>query len=187
MSLSYRVKLQVSEVVSADDKTVHQLDLRPVLDPEDMKALLRQSLQGRGFEQEGEDKLVRKEKTGETITVDLESLQLTAELEAESQVRGEVEGWGDAETRDNAKRSASSRAQEQAENMVEQGRKDTQRKVTRQLAEGEAGRLEEMNKVLQDVYSEALKQKARKMGEVVEQHEGTNDRGEYELVIKVEL
>jgi hypothetical protein len=44
-----------------------------------------------------------------------------------------------------------------------------------------------MNKVLQDVYSEALKQKARKMGEVVEQHEGTNDRGEYELVIKVEL
>ena len=186
MSLSYRVTLQVSEVVNADDKTVHQLDLRPVLDQEDMKALLRQSLKGRGFEEDGE-KLVRKEKTGETITVDLESLQLTTELEAASEVRGQVEGWGDAETRDNAKRSAQSRAAEQAESMVEQGRKDTQRKVTRQLAEGEQARLEEMNKVLQDVYSEALKQKARKMGEVVEQHEGTNERGEYELVIKVEL
>lgn len=187
MSLSYRVTLQVSEVVNADDKTVHQLDLRPVLEQEDMKALLRQALKQRGFEEEGDTKLVRKEKTGESVTVDLESLQLTAELEAKSEVKGQVEGWGDAETRDNAKRSAQSRAQEQAENMVEQGRKETQRKVTRQLAEGEGARLEEMNKVLQDVYSEALKQKARKMGEVVEQHEGTNERGEYELVIKVEL
>ena len=38
MSLSYRVTLQVSEVVNADDKTVHQLDLRPVLE----RRLIRQ-------------------------------------------------------------------------------------------------------------------------------------------------
>ena len=42
-------------------------------------------------------------------------------------------------------------------------------------------------KALQDVYAEALKRKARKMGDVVDQHEGTNENGEYELVIKVEL
>ena len=58
MSLSYRVTLQVCEVVSADDKTVHQLDLRDILPEEDMKDLLRQSLEARGFE-EGEDRSSR--------------------------------------------------------------------------------------------------------------------------------
>ncbi len=71
--------------------------------------------------------------------------------------------------------------------MVDRGEKDLQRQVTQQLAEGESARLEEMNQTLQDVYSEALKRKARKMGDVVDQHEGTNENGEYELVIKVEL
>ena len=67
------------------------------------------------------------------------------------------------------------------------GRQDVQRRVTQQLAEGEGARLEEMNQVLQGVYSEALKRKARQMGEVVSQHEGTNEAGEYELVIKIAL
>lgn len=44
-----------------------------------------------------------------------------------------------------------------------------------------------MNQALQDVYAEALKRKARALGDVVEQVEGTNAQGEYELVIKVEL
>ena len=44
-----------------------------------------------------------------------------------------------------------------------------------------------MNQVLQDVYSEALKRKARQLGDVVDQYEGTNENGEYELVIKVEV
>ena len=44
-----------------------------------------------------------------------------------------------------------------------------------------------MNHTLQDVYAEALKRKAGRMGEVIEQHEGVNENGEYELVIKVEI
>lgn len=187
MSLSYRVTLQVSEVVSADDKTVHQLDLRDILSPDEMRDLLRQTLLGRGFEEDEENKLVRKEESGEIITVDLESLELSTELESASEVKGKVDAWGDAESRSNAQRQAESSAQRQADSMVERGRQDVQRRVTQQLAEGERERLGEMNQVLQDVYSEALKRKARRMGEVVEQHEGTNENGEYELVIKVEL
>lgn len=187
MSLSYRVTLQVCEVVSADDKTVHQLDLRDILPEEDMKDLLRQSLQERGFE-EGEDgKLTRREDGGEVITVDLESLELTTELENESEVKGKVDAWGDAESRQSARKQAEASAQSQANALLERGQKDAQRKVTQQLASGEKERLEEMNQVLQDVYSEALKRKARQLGDVVDQYEGTNENGEYELVIKVEV
>lgn len=71
--------------------------------------------------------------------------------------------------------------------MIERGRADAQSRVSQRLAEGEEQRLEEMNNVLQGVYAEALKRKARRMGDVVEQHEGTNEHGEYELVIKVEI
>lgn len=186
MSLSYRVTLQVCEVVSADDKTVHQLDLREVLDGEEMKDLLREKMLERGFEEQ-DGKLVRQQEGGETLTLDLESMELTTELELESEVKGKVETWGDAESRANAKRQAESRAQNQADALIERGQRDAQSKVSSQLAAGESERLEEMNQVLQEVYSEALKRKARRMGEVVEQYEGTNERGEYELVIKVEV
>ncbi|MEM1347600.1 MAG: hypothetical protein AAGI01_03525 [Myxococcota bacterium] len=188
MSLSYRVSLQVQEVVSADDKTVHKLDLHDVLPEEEMKDLLRESLEQRGFEQgEEEHTMVRQGDGGETITVNLDTMEVTTELEAESEVRGKVDAWGDAETRAGARRQAESSARSQADQMVERGQKEVQRRVTQQLAEGEADRLEQMNEVLQDVYSEALKRKARRMGDVVEQAEGTNENGEYELVIKVEV
>lgn len=187
MSLSYRVTLQVKEVVGADDKTVHQLDLREILSQEEMRDLLRQSLKSRGFEEGEGNTLTRKEEGGEVITVDLDSLEMSTELEDASEVSGNVDAWGDAETRQGAKRQAEDSARRQADAMVERGRQDVQRRVTQQLAEGEKDRLEEMNEVLQDVYAEALKQKARRMGEVVDQHEGTNENGEYELVIKVEL
>ena len=190
MSLSYRVTLQVSEVVSADDKTVHQLDLRDILPQDEMRDLLRQALLDRGFEQDQDQdsqRLVRRETSGEVVSVDLASLELTAELESASEVRGKVDAWGDAESRAGAQRQAEASAQRQADSMVERGRQDVQRRVTKQLAEGEPARLEEMNHVLQDVYAEALKRKARRMGDVVDQREGTNEHGEYELVIKVEL
>ena len=187
MSLSYRVTLQVCEVVSADDKTVHQLDLRDILPQDQMRDLLRSKLEERGFEEDEKGRLVRAEEGGEVMTLDLESMELTTELESEEEVRGRVEAWGDAETRSNAERSAKGRAQAQANRLIERGQKDAQQKLTAKLTSGEQERLEEMNEVLQDVYSEALKKKARQMGDVVEQHEGTNAQGEYELVIKVEL
>lgn len=188
MSLSYRVSLQVCEVVSADDKTVHQLDLRDILPEEDMKDLLKGSLTARGFEQgESEHELVRREEGGEVVTVNLESLELTTELETEREVKGKVDAWGDAESRQSAKKQAETSAQHQANALLERGQKDAQRKVTEQLAQGERERLEEMNQVLQEVYSEALKRKARQLGDVVDQYEGTNENGEYELVIKVEV
>jgi len=187
MSLSYRVTLQVQEVVSADDKTVHQLDLRDILGEDDMKDLLKQSLEERGFEEEEDGKLVRREGSGEVITVDMESLQLTTELESSSEVSGKVDAWGDAESRGSARRQAEASAQRQANSIIERGQKDIQSKVTEQLARGEKDRLEEMHQTLQDVYAEALKRKARQMGDVVDQYEGTNENGEYELVIKVEV
>ena len=187
MSLSYRVTLQVAEVVSADDKTVHQLDLQSILSEEEMRDLLRQSLIARGYEEEEEGKMVRREESGEIITVDLDSLEMTTELAEDAEVRGKVDAWGDSESRAGARRQAEANARAQADAMVDRGAKDAQRRVTQQLAEGEKERLEEMNETLQDVYAEALKRKAQKLGDVVDQHEGTNENGEYELVIKVEV
>lgn len=187
MSLSYRVSLQVCEVVSADDKTTHKLDLQSILPEDEMKGLLRDSLTARGFEEQEDGTLKRVEEGGEVITVNLEDLTMTTELASEDTVEGKVEGWGDAETRRGAQRDAERRAREQASALVDQGQREAQRRVTSQLAEGESARLEDMNQALQDVYAEALKRKARALGDVVEQVEGTNAQGEYELVIKVEL
>ena len=189
MSLSYRVSLKVCEVVAADDKTIHQLDLRDVLPEEEMKDLLRARLIEQGFEQseDDENKLVREGKTGETVSVDMETLELTAELEMEQEVSGTVDTWGDSHTRAAAKRQAEARAQQQADAMLERGQQKAQSEVSSRLAAGESDRLEEMNQVLQDVYSEALKRKARRLGDVIEEYEGTNEAGEYELVIKIEV
>ena len=187
MSLSYRVSLKVCEVVSADDKTVHQLDLRDVLPEDEMKDLLKQRLLEQGFEERGEALVREHEESGEVVTVDMETLELTAELELESEVSGNVDAWGDSHTRQAAKRQAEARAQSQADALLERGQKEAQSQVSQKLAAGEGARLEEMNQVLQDVYAEALKRKARRMGEVIEQYEGTNAAGEYELVIKIEV
>ena len=187
MSLSYRVTLQVAEVVSADDKTVHQLDLQSILSEEEMRDLLRQSLIARGYEEEEEGKMVRREEYGEIMSADLDALEMTAGVDEAAGVRGKVGTWGDAWSRAGASRQAEANARDQANAMVGRGAKDAQRRVTQQLAEGEKERLEEMNETLQDVYAEALKRKAQKLGDVVDQHEGTNENGEYELVIKVEV
>ena len=88
MSLSYRVTLQVKEVVGADDKTIHQLDLRDILSQEEMRDLLSNALKSRGFEEGEDNTLTRKEESGEVITVDLESLELTTSLENDSEVSG---------------------------------------------------------------------------------------------------
>lgn len=187
MSISYRVSLKVCEVVSADDKTVHQLDLRDVLPEDEMKDLLRARLLEQGFEEQEDGKLVREDDSGETVTVDLATLELTAELELDSEVKGKVDSWADTESRAASKRQAEAKAQRQADALLERGQKEAQSKVSSQLAKGESARLEEMNQVLQDVYSEALKRKARRLGDVVEEYEGTNAAGEYELVIKIEV
>lgn len=187
MSLSYRVSLEVQEVISADDKTIHQLELRDILTQEEMRELLKDALVERGFEQGDGETLTRQADTGEHTVVDLETLEVTTTLERTSEVSGKVDAWGDAETRAGAKNQAERSAQRQAEAMVERGRADAQSRVSQRLAEGDGARLEEMNNVLQGVYAEALKRKARRLGDVVEQHEGTNEQGEYELVIKVEL
>ena len=189
MSLSYRVSLSIQEVVSADDKSVHKIDLRDILSPAQMRELLRTALQERGFEQEdeGAQVLVRREQGGETTRMDLESMELTTELEAEKEVSGNVDAWGDAHTRSAAQRAAEASAQRQANALLERGQQQLQQRVSDQLAQGEEARVKEMNQALQEVYSQALKAKARQLGEVVEQYEGTNKEGEYELVIKVEL
>jgi hypothetical protein len=187
MSLSYRVSLEVKEVISADDKTIHQLELRDILPQEEMRDLLKDALIERGFEQGEGESLTREAASGEVTNVDLESLEVTTSLERSSEVSGKVDAWGDAETRSGAKNQAERSAQRQADAMVARGRSDAQSSVSQKLAEGEEERLEEMNNVLQGVYAEALKRKARRMGDVIEQHEGTNENGEYELVIKVEL
>lgn len=92
MSLSYRVSLQVCEVVSADDKTTHKLDLQSILPEDEMKGLLRDSLTARGFEEQEDGTLKRVEEGGEVITVNLEDLTMTTELASEDTVEGKVEG-----------------------------------------------------------------------------------------------
>lgn len=181
MSQTVVVKLRIDQTVDASDRVVHRLDLREILPAETMAELLVDALESRGFEREDETTLVREKDDGERQTVDLESMEVISELELERVLDGEVDARIDV---DFDRRSQEDAAREQ---MTKNEREALRKEATRQLMESESERRQELDSVIEEVYAEALKQKARSLGNVVSQHESRDENGEYELVIKVEV
>lgn len=190
MSQVYRVSLRdsISRQVKAADRVQYPIHLTPILPEADMRDLLRAALLADGFVADEAGKLVGLGEAGETITVDLERLEVTAELADEKEVKIDILALGADERRGQAQKAAEadlSRRREGAEQAADRQADRIQRELTKKLADSESSRSERLNRVIQQVYAEALKRKAHQLGDVTEVQESTSPEGQYQLVIKV--
>lgn len=202
MSYPYRVSVSrtVKETVTEKDQSRNKVDLTPILETGRMRDLLVEALERRGFEKRSDGTLVRT-RDGVTETFDPKSMEVTASAEASGDIKKEktVEARGDSWRREEAERSRAhveaevGRRLERELAVTEAERQEKQRELAaeaaKRLQESEKRRMQDLNEATLDVYAEALKEKARTLGEVKEVTENRTDNGaggtEYELVIKV--
>ena len=202
MSFPYRVTVTrtVQETVSEKDQSKNKVDLTPILESGRMRDLLVEALKKRGFKEQADGTLVRTQ-DGVTETFDPKTMEVTATSEASGDIKKEktVEARGDTWRREEADRSRKHVEAEVGKRLekelavTEAERQEKQRELAaeaqRRLSDSEKRRMQDLNDATLDVYSEALKEKARTLGEVKEVHENRKDNGaggtEYELIIKV--
>jgi RNA 3'-terminal phosphate cyclase len=189
MSRAYRIQVSESirRVIRASDRVSTQLEILQILPPRDMGALLRQELEAHGFAPEG-DQMVRSEGDAK-ILVEPATGTVTMKVEADESV--EVEGTEAGFTYSQkvaeakkAKEEARLRLRKNLDAQVEAERAKLQKALTDKL-EGQLGDVrKELDQIANKVTAEALKVKARQMGQV---KEITEDPESGSLTIVVEV
>jgi DNA anti-recombination protein RmuC len=173
MSRAYRIKVRESlrRVIRAKDHVSTQLELLEILPAEQMADLLTRELEGRGFKRT--DKELSRKAGGVTVTIDPKTGTVTvqAEVSQEVSLESEKEGWSYGEFGGGSKQTKKA--------LQEEARKDLAKKAEQKVAQlqGEAtDRLErllhdlrrELDKAVNRVTAEALKQKAAQLGQIKE-------------------
>jgi len=202
MSYPYRVVVtrSVQESVKGKDSSTNSISLTPILPEGKMQDLLCDALTKKGFEKQPDGTFTRT-KDGVKETFDPKTMTITASAESTGEIKKEktVEARGDASGSGNVERD---RAHAEAEvgarlekdlAVTDAERRKKQEQLTadarKRLEETEKARVQDLNEATLDVYAEALKEKARSMGEVKEIRENKKENGtggtEYELVIRV--
>jgi hypothetical protein len=191
MSRAYWIKLSssVSESIHASDKATHKIDLEEVVPQGEMRDIVSQALEDSGWTQSPDNEDQYEKKLGDvTMTWDLASNQVEATLEARQDVEKDVNVEGRAYSQDAAKREASrllQQREQQARDQISAEEEALQRKLTQALEAGEQDRVREINEVLQKAYADALKRKARRLGNILSVQESTSEDGDYQLTITV--
>ncbi len=190
MSRTYQCQLSesITDTVRASDESVWELQLSPILDPDLMVELLRQALERRGFVEREDGRLGKAGADGEMILVDTELMEVVVQRSDERTLTTQVAGEGYGESRAEAHAAAEhslAREGQAARADHERTEQVLQEELTETLVTGEKTRRRELNEAVQEAYAEALKRKARELGDVIEIQEGTSESGDYELVIKV--
>lgn len=174
MSRAYRITLKESETrrLTAGDEISTRLELLEILPPEDMAALLRNELKGRGFEEQPDGTLVRKD--GDlSVTVDPCSGEVTVEAGATATVSQEARrdatgfndvGPGEAALRERVK----DQLKQELDKRFEHEQEKLQQKATERLEKHLNDLQPEISEVVNKVTRDALKEKARQMGTVTE-------------------
>jgi hypothetical protein len=186
MSLAYRIRLSASlrrhEVVG--DGIAAPLELLDVLPCEQMAGLLRAELEACGFTDE-DGLMVRIEEDGCRIVVDPESGTFSLRLETEADLELERSGQTRAATENDRKARArlKERLQQELEREADEAREQIRTGLTEQLERRLAEVRPELDRISTRVVGEALKIKARQLGEVKEISEGEDGS----LTIKVQL
>jgi len=189
MSRSYRLKVRetLRKVIRAEDHVSSQLELLEILPCDQMAELLAKELVSRGFKREG-DKVVREEK-GITVTVELESGEVTVSATGKTKVALTLEGSG---YYNNDGGSGKAAAEKQIrENLAKQMNKDAdkhkealQKQVTDRL-EGELMDIKrELDQAVNRATAAALKLKASQIGQIKEMSEDPQT-GSLTLVVEV--
>ena len=187
MSRVYRVSVSgsVDRIVHVEDGVCSQLELLPILAKERMREILAAELSGRGFTREGEV-LRRAEDGGVTTEVDLESGTVTVRVAAEVELKIErtrtarIEEERMKGAREALQKAADAEDEEAAQIAQEHARKEATSRLEAKLKDLK----KELDSATNRVTAEALKERARQMGEIEEMHE---DSETGELTIKVRV
>jgi len=190
MSRSYRISVResINRVIKAEDKVTTQLEILEVLPPEVMGKMLADELEKRGYKRDG-DVMVKEDKDGVVVRIDTKSGEVSVSAEASEAAKLEAELHGRAyddvgphagQVRENLRQEA----QRSLEKKAEEKTGALQSKVTDKL-EGKLGDLrQELDQVTNKVTAEALKEKARSMGQI---KEITEDQQSGSMTIVVEV
>lgn len=187
MSRAYRVTVRgsVHRVVHVEDGVCTSLELLPILPPERTAELLGDELERRGFTRA--DGVARRvSEDGVIVEVELATgtVSVKAEATAEIAIDKERSERVAEEVLERGTRAAQERVEREAEReaaVAEQKAKgDVAAKLERKLSDLRR----ELDGVTSRVTADALKEKARALGEIEEMHE---DAESGELTIKVRL
>jgi hypothetical protein len=190
MSRAYRITVKESDTrhLKAGDEICTQLEILEILPPEDMATLLKEELKKRGFEEQEDGTMIRKD--GEvTVKVDPCSGEVSVKAETEETVRQEAKrdatGFNDVGP---TERSLRDRVKDQLKSDLDkkfdQEQSRLQNKATEELEKHLNELQPEISEVVNQVTRDALKQKAQQMGTVKEISE---DAESGSLTIKVEV
>lgn len=182
------VKSSVKERFSLSDRLVRPIALTPILSESEMRDIMATILQQRGFQETAPNQWTAQGNQGETIIYDLEKMEMQATLEQEKILQTDVQAKGSAyDKKSNAKENARQALlleEAKARDNLKREAETIQRQLTQNLLDTEQERLHSAHQILQEVYAESLKRKARQLGEVMDIRESTS-QGQYELVIRV--
>jgi hypothetical protein len=189
MSRAYRITVKESDTrhIKAGDEISTQLEVLEILPPEDMATLLRNELKNRGFEEQDDGTLVRKD--GDvTVTVDPCSGEVTVKADTEETVsqeaRRDASGFNDVGPSETSLRDrVKDQLKQDLDKKFEQEQSRLQTKATEQLETHLQEIQPEISEIVNKVTRDALKQKAQQMGTVKEISEDETGN----LTIKVEV
>jgi hypothetical protein len=189
MSRSYRLKVRetLRKLVRAEDHVSSQLEVLEILPCEQMAELLAKELVSRGFKRQG-NTVVREEK-GMTVTVELETGDVTVSVTGEQKVRLTAEQVGSYYDETPGGKSAAEK--QLREHLAKGMEKDAvkhkealQKHVTDRL-EGELADIKrELDQAVNKATAAALKLKASQIGQIKEMSEDPQT-GSLTLVVEV--
>ncbi len=182
----------VSREVAADDTVIYPITLVELLPVEEMRELLRRRLVAQGFQPVDADCYQQTGHIGEQMIVDVAALEARVSLALAKEIRAEVEvAYPTAEDAPEPRKQAARRHAEdelaaRGRELETRGHRDVLADVNRRLEEQRDAHLERLHGLLQDVYADALAQKASTLGNILEISEQTSDKGDYQLRIVIE-
>lgn len=186
MSRAYRIRISesVHENIHVEDGVQSKLDVLDILGKEAMAELLAAELEKNGFERDG-NVMRRTDDDGVEIEVDLTEGTITVRARGESEVDRTIERdrLVDEEQSGRAEDALRKAARKQLENEVEAERAKLTEEVATKLEKKLRDLKEEMDRVSNKVTADALKQKARQIGEVEEVQE--DDQGNVTIKVRV--
>jgi hypothetical protein len=190
MSRAYRITVKESDTrhLKAGDEISTQLEILEILPPEDMATLLKEELKKRGFAEQDDGTMVRKD--GEiTVTVDPCNGEVTVKAETQETVsqeaKREATGFNDVGPNESSLRDrVKDQLKSDLDKKFEQEQARLQNKATEKLEKKLNDLQPEISGVVNQVTRDALKQKAQQMGTVKEVSE---DAESGSLTIKVEV
>ena len=190
MSRAYRITVKESDTrhLKAGDEICTQLEILEILPPEDMATLLKEELKKRGFEEQDDGTMIRKD--GDiTVKIDPCTGDVTVKAETEATVNQEVKreatGFNDVGPNEKSLREkVKEQLKQDLEKKFDQEQTKLQGKATDALEKHLQELQPEISEIVNQVTRDALKQKAQQMGTVKEVSE---DAESGSLTIKLEV